>query len=177
MTITNATKAPQRWFLMDVDSGDIWDFPLNPEVVSESVAVNYSRAAIAGMSHEQLQYSRTGNIKVPLRIILHRDMIARDRNITWAKAQDVMMKFVRFVQSLTVVQKKYLGQIGGSPPSVYLSVPELLEIQAKVTNLGITYDQLDHDYKPIMVTVQVELEEHRESRYYSEDVREFGTRR
>jgi hypothetical protein len=123
---------------------------------------------VPGMSHQPLQFINTGNLTFPL------DLYARAFSF---QDRVAIEDFRRFLHSLCY-PKGDAGTIDDkTPPRVLMVWPHVWSITCVVTSLKIVATSFAIDGRISRYMATVSLEEIRDGRLTSEDVRRHGTRR
>lgn len=168
MTMSAAIVTPARLHLIDLSTGEDFEALFNPEQVTEEIQVAYSRLVIPGMSHQPLQYSNTGNegLQFDLYSVGHTPG-ERER----------VEDFRRFLQSLCY-PKGDAGTIDdGAPPRVLFVWPRVWTFTCVITHLRFVHSQFTVGGQISRSMASVTIEEIRDIRLTSDDVRRHGTRR
>lgn len=168
MSMAEAVATPPRMHLVDLSTGEDLEVFFNPEQIVEEIQVAYARLTVPGMSHQPLQYTNTGNQAVTL------DLYA----VGNTEGQRVLIEdFRRFLQSLCY-PKGDAGTIDdGAPPRVLFVWPNVWSWTCVITGLRITSTQFALNGRISRYVASVTLEEIRDVRLTSDDVRRHGTRR
>jgi len=168
------TRYPVRGFLVDLNSGAEFGFPMNPTTLQESIAVQWNEQRVVGMSHPVLQYVGTGSHNLPgVSFLCDRHMMSRERN------RDVSVKdflgFKRFLQSLTVPPRGTESVAGGAPPRVLFVWPEVVSLIVVVKSVSFQHERFTQDGEPLRYVAQVTFSEIRDSRMTSEQLFNEGS--
>lgn len=168
MSMAEAVARPERMHLVDLTTGEDLEVFFNPEQLTEELQVIYTRQTIPGMSHQPLQYSNTNNQTLSL------DLYCRAHT----EGERVLIEdFRRFLQSLCY-PKGDAGSIDdGAPPRVLFVWPLTWTWTCVITGLRITSTAFAQNGRIARYVASVTLEEIRDVRLTSQDVRAHGTRR
>lgn len=166
MSLAQAFVRPPRCVLVNVTSGEPIECLFNPTQLTEKVQVNYSRLAIPGMSHQTLQFQSTGNRQIPgVEFYL-------DRFFAEEQPSDPdIMDFRAFLLALTVPPGGTEGVVDTAPPRVLVIWPDVVVVEAVVTELEFAYRQLAVDGAVLVYTATVGFEEILDVRVTSEQLR------
>lgn len=168
MSMAELAATPARMHLVDLSTGEDLEVFFNPEQLEEELQVAYARLTVPGLSHQPLQYTNTGNQGVTL------DLYARGNT----PGERVLIEdFRRFLQSLCYPRGNAGTIDDGAPPRVLFVWPLVWTWTCKVTSLRITSTQFSQDGRISRYVASVTLEEIRDVRLTSDDVRRHGTRR
>ncbi|MCP4678972.1 MAG: peptidoglycan-binding protein [Deltaproteobacteria bacterium] len=150
MSIGKAIKKPERAYLVNIESNASMECMLNPSKLTESIRVNWTRPAVPGLPFQVLQYQSTGNRKVDkLEFYLNRILASeQDEN-----AGDILA-FRDFIKTLTVP-----SVAGGSPPRVLVVWPNVLTMEAVVTEVEFQYQLFAVDGSALVYTAVCSFEE------------------
>lgn len=163
-----AVAPPARMHLVNLATSEDLEVFFNPEQLEEQLGVDYARLGVPGLSHKPLQYSSTGNHGVNL------DLYARAHT---EQDRVLIEDFRRFLLSLCYP----VGDAGsiddGAPPRVLFVWPLVFNFTCVITNLRIVSSQFAKEGRISRYMATVSIEEIRDFRLTSEDVRRHGTRR
>jgi len=168
-------RKPKRMWLTNVDTLEEMIAHYNPSEMEEIISVNYNRLKVLGLSHEILQYQNTGNLRLNMVLQFH----AFDGTNEGQRNRVLDMKDAkRFIQSLCY-SKRGAGDIaGGAPPRVLFIWPNYAALTCKITgDMTWKTTQQALDGSPMVSECKITLEEVRDFRLYSEDVRIYGIER
>jgi len=168
MTMASAVAVPERMHLVDLSTGEDLEVFFNPEQIKEKIQVVYNRLTVPGMSHQPLQYSNTANDTLDF------DLYCRGNT----EGERVLIEdFRSFLMSLCY-PKGNAGTIDdGAPPRVLFVWPLVWTFTCVVGSLDFSYTQFALGGRISRYTCGVQLEEIRDVRLTSDDVRRHGTRR
>lgn len=121
------TGAGERIVLVNNETDEQIEIQFRPESVAEQVEVGYSRVPIIGLSHQPLQYTGTGNRKLPA-------MVFRVDQHFMPSGQDVMA-LRRFLLAATVEETE-----GGGPARVTVVWPGVITFTGVITSVAITHE-------------------------------------
>lgn len=169
MSMIAALATPPRMHLIDLTTGEDREVMFNPEQITEEVQVAYTKLTVPGMSHQPIQYTNTGNHAIPIELYMEAHT---------ARARDTLDDWRRFVLSLAY-PKGNAGSINdGAPPRVLFVWPNVWSFSCVLLGLRIASTQFSvEDLRITRCTATLTLEEIRDVRLTSEDVRRNGTRR
>jgi hypothetical protein len=167
MSIARAIVRPPRCVLVNVGTGEAVECLFNPTQLTERVSVNYNRLTVPGLSHQPLQYQSTGNRTVP-NVEFYLD---RYFAVSQPEAPEILA-FRSFVRALTVPPAGTHGVVDTAPPRALVVWPNVLTVEAVVTDVEFQYRQLGVDNTVLIYTAQVTFEEILDVRVTSESRRE-----
>ena len=166
MGLDLAKTRPPRCVLVNTNTGESMDCLFNPTQLSEKVAVNYTRQVVPGLSHQVLQYQSTGNWQVPgVEFYLDAYLAAQQPNVP-----DIL-RFRRFLRSLTVPPVGTEGVSATAPPRVLFIWPNVLTVETVVTDLEFQYRQFGADGGVLIYTATCSFEQILDVRVTSESLR------
>jgi hypothetical protein len=169
MTIGEAVQPPVRMHLVDLRTGEDLEVLFNPELLEEQVGPVWERLEIPGLSHQVLQYKNTSNHTFQLELY----SMAHSRIF-----QTGIDDFRKFLLSLCYPPAAANGIATGGPPRVLLVWPNLVSMTCVVAgNIAFKHTRFTLQGLSSRWTAQLPLEEIRDQRLTSEDVRRLGTRR
>lgn len=167
------SRAPLRGSLVNLSTGELQTFPLNPTVLEERIQSIYQEVEILGMSHTPLQFKITGATQIPVEFYVSR--IQRAKRTGQAVEDTVILDFKRYLQALTVPVRGAADVIGGAPPRVLFIWPFVITMTCVVRNIVFAYRRFDSLGDPLVYTARVDFTEARDLRITSEQVREVGS--
>ena len=158
---------PPRCSLVNVVTGEAIECLFNPTQLVEKVQVNWNRLAVPGLSHQVLQYQSTGNRE------LSGVEFYLDRVFAAEQPGDVdIMEFRAFLRALTVPPEGTEDVASTAPPRVLVIWPEVLTVEAVVTDVEFQYRQVGVDGTVLVYAATVTFEEILDARVTSEQLRE-----
>ncbi len=113
--------------LVNNETDETLEIQFRPESLVEQVEVNYSRTPIPGLSHQPLQYTGTGNRKLPA-VIFRVD----EHFVT---SGDDIMALRRFLLAATVEEEG-----AGGPARVTMIWPGVIAFTGVITSLAISHE-------------------------------------
>jgi hypothetical protein len=159
--------APRRMSLANVETGETRVMQFNPTKVTISIEAFYNRLKSPGASHEELQYSNTGNTRCTFRASL--DGRAQG-------APDVNDFLNYFLANLSPPEDASTVTTG-APPRVLFSWPGWIALVTRQPKLTANATRFSPEGPPDYLELDFELEESRTSRLGSGLVRRSGLRR
>ena len=160
-------RAP-RMYLQDLQTLEIVEAQFNPAKLNEVLAVDWNRLVSPGNSHRRMQYSYTDNHKVTFELIFD---ALQAGNVT--DMEDAR----RFLFSLCYAKKGAQNIREGEATRVLFVWPNLFTMTCVMTNVAFEHTAFNLAGQPIYSTAKIAIEEIRDARLYSEDVRATGTQR
>ncbi len=170
------TAFPARGFLVDLNSGAEFGFPMNPTRLQESITVNWQDQTVVGMSHPVPHYIGTGAHMLPsVEFLVDRYFMSRQRK----RNVDIneFLQFKRFLQSLTVPPRRATNVAGGAPPRVLFVWPDTVSMIVNIRSLSITHERFDFEGRPLRYVATVTFSEVRDARMTSEQLFSEGSMR
>ena len=167
MGIALATARPPRCLLVNVVTGESMECLFNPTQLSEKVQVNWNRLAVPGLSHQVLQFQSTGNRQLSgVEFYLDRFFAAEQ------PGDPDILEFRSFLRALTVPPAGTEDVAGTAPPRVLVIWPNVITVEAIVTDVELQYRQLALDGTVLVYAATVGFEEILDVRVTSEQLRE-----
>lgn len=167
MGIELAMVRSPRCLLVNVVTGESIECLFNPTQLTEKVQVNWNRLAIPGLSHQVLQFQSTGNRQ------LSGVEFYLDRFFAAEQPGDVdILEFRSFLRALTVPPEGTEDVASTAPPRVLVIWPEVLTVEAVVTDVELQYRQVGVDGTVLVYVATVTFEEILDARVTSEELRE-----
>ena len=124
---------PPRVSLVNLTTGDEFDFLFNPQTFDESFEAKFDRTVVNGLSHERLSYKNTSNDVIPLE--LYMSQLAQDTIAGRAGSRPyVATDRKRWLQSLVYPAEDPDYGYGG-PPQVLFIWPRMVRIVGRVTKV------------------------------------------
>ncbi len=160
-------RAP-RMYLQDLKTLEIMEAQFNPAKLDEVIAVAWNDLVIPGLSHARKQYSHTKNHAITFELIF--DSLAAGNVIDLDDAR-------KFLISICYSKKGAQNVQDGEASRVLFVWPNLFSLTCVVTNLKISHTAFNLQARPIYMTATIAIEEIRDARLFSEDVRNDGTQR
>jgi hypothetical protein len=124
---------PPRASLINLATGDEFEFLFNPQTFDEKVEAKFNRIVVNGLSHERLSYTNTSNDVIPIELYmsqLAQDVIAGEAGSRPYIATDRK----RWLQSLVYpAEDSDYGYVG--PPNVLFIWPRMVRIIGRVTKV------------------------------------------
>lgn len=161
---------PIRMWLTNIDTTEEMTAHCNPAEIEEKLTVNYARLAVMGLSHQPLQYQNTSNQKLDFTLLFR-----------WAGASKNRVKDMKdakkFIYSLCYAKRGASTIAGGAPPRVLFIWPNYAALTCVIVDLGFRTVQFARDGSPLISECKVQIEEIRDVRLFSDDVREVGLER
>jgi hypothetical protein len=151
-----------RVTLANVRTGESIEAQFNPTALEESLAVNYAKQVVPGLSHEVLQFTNVGNHSFRLQLYFR----AMDRYDA-----ERLLYVRRFLYSLCYPSAGAEDVAGGGPPRVLVIWPNALSLVCVVTNLAFNHQQFSANGMSRVYSCDVSLEEISDCRITSEEVR------
>jgi len=164
--LQNATARPPRCTLVNLSTGEEKACLFNPEALAERVQMNFARGEVFGMSHQPQQYTSTTNRGLPgLQFYLDK-IYARE-----IEPDADIMDFRHFLMAFSAPPAAAADVAHNAPPRLLFVWPGVLSVQTVVLSLEFRYTDFGTDGSVLRYTAAVELEEARDTRQTSEDLR------
>lgn len=167
--VGDLTARPPRLSFTNLRSGETVEMPFMPETLEEEIAVNYAMQSIVGMSHQAHQYAYTGNYGI-------KGLELFFRATTEAEAE-LIHDGRKFLFALTLSPRGVETVRDGAPPRILFFWPQLISMTCVLRNLRIRHEKFNRMGLSTVFRATVDLEEIRDVRLTSEDVRQLGTQR
>lgn len=155
-------------YLQDLKTLEIMEAQFNPAKLDEVIAIAWNDLVIPGLSHARKQYSHTKNHAISFELIF--DSLAAGNVIDLDDAR-------KFLISICYSKKGAQNVQDGEATRVLFVWPNLFSLTCVVTNLKMSHTAFNLQGRPIYTTATLALEEIRDARLFSEDVRNDGTQR
>lgn len=194
MSFAGSVRArPPRVFFTNIRTGETNEMPFTPTTLTETIVVNYARQAVTGMSHETMQYGNTQNYKIegleffvsgmpqgpsprnPARAIADRRNFQPSETDTIEA--DRAMDLRNFLMSLCYSSETAETVRDGAPPRILFVWPQFMALTCVFSELRITHEKFNQLGRPINYRAIINIEEIRDFRLTSEQVRTRGTQR
>jgi hypothetical protein len=160
-------RAP-RMYLQDLQTLEILEAQFNPSKLNEVLAVDWNRLVSPGNSHRRMQYNYTDNHKITFELIF--DALQAGNTASMADAR-------KFLFSVCYAKKGSQSIREGEATRVLFVWPALFTMTCVVTNVSIEHTAFNLAGQPSFSTAKLAIEEIRDVRLFSEDVRQNGTQR
>lgn len=161
-------QKPLRMSIRDLNTTEVQEVQFNPTDLEEAISVEWARLKVPGLSHEILQYDHTGNLKIGP-IVLTFDALGEGWSV------DRLDDMRRFFHSVCYSKKGAQSVREGEATRVLLFWPNFMSLTCVLTSLKIKHTRFNVQSRPTYYTATVALEEIRDVRLFSEDVRTSGT--
>ncbi len=168
MSLEEATAAPARMSLVDLHTGESMEMQFNPEELPEEVSVNWTRLTVPGMSHQQIQFVNTNNHTFSLE--LYYRATSEEEALRNKQAK-------HFLLSLCYPSESAGDVATGGPPRVLFVWPSSVSMVVVVTKVRIQNKRFSQKGLVLSFSASLEVEEVRDGRLTSEQVRAYGTQR
>lgn len=160
---------PDRMFITNLETGDDMNAQFNPEKLNEKIKVNWSKLSVLGLSHMPKQYQQTDNWTCTFELKF------------WAwdskgnRLNDIKQKRRQLMSYCYSSRAAPRTVSGGAPPRLNFFWPNLIDLTCTLESLEFNHVRFNRKGDPIESVAIVTLEEIRDVRLYSEDVRATGT--
>ena len=171
-------RPTQRMSITDLTTLEEVEMQFNPSELTETVRIDWARLRIPGLSHERLQFNHTENYKATFRLIFDA-LTENSSGISIRRGNDAARNLDtrNFLMSLCYPKQGAATVSDGEAPRVLLVWPNLISLTAKIDELKFHHSRFALDGTPTFFEVDITLEEIRDTRLTSEDVRASGTQR
>lgn len=160
---------PERMYVVDLKTLEEMTAQFNPAEFEETIKVVWSKLISPGLSHERTHYSHTENYKMSFELIF--DALAGGGTV------DGNLDARDFLQSLCYAKAGARTVNDGEPTRVLFVWPGMASFTAKIDELKFKHSRFNSQGRSTYFKVDVQLEEIRDQRLTSEEVRENGARR
>lgn len=163
---------PARMYIVDTSRPASPDATLtaqfNPTELEETLAVNWNKLAVLGLSHMPLQFQQTDNHGFSFEFAYHAIDDEGNKLASIAQAR-------RFLLALCYPSRGAKSVTGGAPARALFVWPKLASITCVVRKLAFKHTMFNTEGDPVVFSAKATLEEIRDGRLYAEDVRKSGT--
>lgn len=164
-----------RSVITNVDTGNHITLQFEPQVVSGTVAANYSSDPAIGGTHENLKFSHTTNETFSLELRWNRIILTTVKGWTKNRADKMIDDHRAFIRSLTSPSSISENVVGGDTPLVNIVVPGVYNVMCRLTNIDWEVPRRDPNDGNIMeLTMRCTFKEDPQYRYSSEDIFNAG---
>ena len=160
-------RAPRMYF-QDLKTLEIMEAQFNPAKLEEVLAVDWNRLVSPGNSHRRLQYNYTDNHKVTLELIFDALQAGDTKQLVDGR---------KFLLSLAYAKRGAQSVREGEATRFLFVWPEMFSMTCVIASASLSHTSFNRAGVTTYMTVKLTLEEIRDTRLYSEDVRNDGTRR
>lgn len=151
----------------NLTTGEAKQLAVVPNELTEGVTAEYVKHSVLGLSHKRHHYTGTTNHAIPnLQFKYVSETIAQ---------RDRMDDERRFLLSLMYATEASDGVLRGGPPRVLFLWPSLISFTTIVENAQFTHTKFNRLGAPVVTDVTISIEEIRDVRLTSAEVRERGT--
>lgn len=166
--VAAARRIPDRLTFGNLATGEEMTAQYNPTELEETIKPEYAKLKVLGLSHEVHQYQNTASAGWKFELAF--SAFADD-----GSKLDDLLKSRRFLHSLCYSSRSAQTVAQAVPPRVLFVWPTLISVSAVIVGLKFKFTDFSLGGAPIRMTVSVEIDEVRDERLYSEDVRANGT--
>jgi len=185
----------RRGIVHNEDTGESWQFFMNPEEITTQIEVNWTKSAAIGASYERLSYQNTANATFDLvlrhnriwfadvsrapidQVNLSPQGFASGRQLNpseYDTIRDEFEKKRRFLMSLCYPRGRVNDVVRRSPPHCILLWPGYLAVRVILRSLQMADSQFDTNGQPVYFEASCQFEEYRTYRLTSADVFKVG---
>lgn len=157
-----------RMTLQDLQTLETLTAQFNPAKLDETIKVDWVKLTVPGLSHRRHQYNYTDNHGVTFELIFDAQQAG---NIT------DMREARKFLLSLCYSKRGAQNVRDGEATRVLFVWPNLFSLTCVISSLKIVHTAFNLAGDPIYYTAAIGVEEIRDTRLFSEDVRNDGTQR
>jgi hypothetical protein len=156
-------------------SGETKGIFINPEELETEATAKYKAMNILGMGNVPSVYENTEIQTWEFSLYLNANLFQNKGKITRKQATDAIQDYNSFLLSLVFpVQTSFKGWIGGEPPKVFFSWPNVLSAPCRVESVKWTLKMFDIGGAVSHEMAKIKLRVDNKYLYYSEDVRFLG---
>lgn len=168
MTIESLGLEAPKMSLARIDTGESLQVQFNPAEFSEELEAVYARLTIVGQSHQQMQFTNTGNLKFSMDLA-YTAMAGPD-------AQQRLLAARRFLHSVHYPRKASTVAAGGAPRVLFIW-PGVISLTSVLTGLKGKFTRFNSQNQPVQYTASITIEEIRDVRILADEVATLGTTR
>ncbi len=167
-------SGPPKASFFNLSSGEIKDFFFNPTTLEQNMGTaNYDRVSYPGLPHQRLAYQGNTNPTVALEIYVDKIFLdqANQRSID-------VVDFKKYLQALMLPVEGDGLTVGSAPPRVIFAWPNVVHFTAVARSLVFQNRTFSQETAEVLIyTATLTLEEVRDVRLSSEEVRQGGMNR
>lgn len=168
-SLQGVNTKPDRLVIVDLSSEEELMVQFNPSELEETIQVEWAKMSPPGLSHKPLHYVGTDNAGFSFELLV--DAMVEGGGL------EVAARTRQFLQALCYARRGARNMREGQAPRALFIWPELVTLNAVVSDLTFRYERFHLSGAPMRYTVRVKLEEIRDVRLYGEDVRAGGSKR
>jgi hypothetical protein len=168
------TENPRDWVpdrivtLTNLSTGVTLITQFVPAALEAALEVEYARITVPGLSHQPLQFVRTGNLVYTMELYFRATTPDELASLKIAE---------KFLHSACYPRGDASSVATGAPARLMFVWPHLVTITAVITGLGFNYSRFSTECHATAFTVRLTLEEILDVRLLAEQVWQLGTRR
>jgi hypothetical protein len=168
MSMEEVAVPPAKMTLVNLITGEPLEVQFNPEELGEEVSANWTKVSIPGLGHQLLQFVNTNNHTFSLDLFFDGEGAEQLARLDDAR---------RYLLSLTYPVGSAGDVATGGPPRVLFVWPNLVSFSAQVTKVSMKHQRFTKNLASSRFLAAIEVEEVRDGRLTSEEVRAYGTQR
>jgi len=159
---------PARMHLSDLKTLETMNAQFNPAEFDEIVKVRWARLPSPGLSHERLHYDQTENHKITFELIF---------DAMEGGTVEGNLDARNFLLSLCYAKAGARTVSDGEPTRVLFVWPGMVSLTAVIGEVKIKHTRFNKEGRSTFFKADISLEEIRDERLTSEEVRQTGTQR
>lgn len=161
-------QRPPKMYIRDLNTLEQIAVQFNPAKLDESLAVEWAHLKPPGLSHEKLHYDHTGNHKISLELIYDSILDGDTKPLSEMR---------KFLLSLCYARKGAQSVREGEAPRLLFFWPALMSLTCVIKDVKFSHTRFNNIGHPTYCVITLAIEEIRDARLFSEDVRQIGTQR
>lgn len=156
-----------KMMVINIASNESVSVQFNPTEFQTKIRAVWVKQIMPGLSHEPLQFSHTENQSFSFELFYRASTI---------EEQATLMRVQNFFQALCIPTSR-LGGGTGAPPRAIFVWPNYVSMQVVLEEVTLNPEMFDSTGQPIHLTIAVQLQEIREVRMLSSEIRDIGMQR
>jgi len=167
-----------RSTVLNLDSGKGIYFQYEPPNIGGAASANYNSDPALGGTHENATFSHTSNETFNLELRWNRITLTALTGKTTEEGSAVIDQARAFIRSLLNPVRLAVEVAGGDTPLLFLSVPGVLAVYARLRSIDWEVPRRDPATGQIMeLTMRCTFAEEPQYRYTADDIAEVGYNR
>lgn len=155
--------SPPKMTITNIATNETYTAQFNPTTFEEEIQANWAKLTVPGLSHQPLQFAHTGNETFTF-------------NLFWRAGTpselNQMRTDRRFLKSLCYPKGSAETVAGGAPPRVLFVWPRMLSMTGVVNAVRLSHEEFNRYAQARVTRGTVQIQEIRDVRITSEEVRE-----
>lgn len=141
---------PPRIYIRNLRNNERVSAQFNPNEMDESVAPQFSRMQVQGLSHEVHHFTHTGPYEISMKLRFRAYSPEELEALQRARRQMMSWAYPRAVQS---------QRVGGGPPKLLVVWPGMLSLVCYMTGLKINHASFNSEAQSVLMEASVTFEE------------------